>query len=112
MISQLYWWTGNINSSWCPITNGEPQVVLQSDSSLRGWGGDNRTIDTAIGGQWIPYKKANKHISALELKAAYLTLQSLCANTTDTHVRLILHNTTAVAYITEKWAVKVNSAMK
>ena len=36
--TELHWWTGNINSSWCPITHREPQIVLQSDSSLRGWG--------------------------------------------------------------------------
>ena len=37
--TELHWWTGNINNSWCPITHGEHEIVLQSDSSLRGWGG-------------------------------------------------------------------------
>ena len=101
--TELHWWTGNINSSWCPITHGEHEIVLKSDSSLRGWGGGGyyKTTNTAIGGQWTPDEKASKHINALELKAAYLTLQSFCANMTNTHVRLMLDNITAVAYIRE-----------
>ena len=64
--------------------------------------GYNKTTDTAIRGQWTPYGNKNKYRNALELKAAYLTLRSFCVNMTDTHVSLMLDNTTAVAYIREK----------
>lgn len=39
------------------------------------------------------------HINYLEILAAFLTLQSFCGDKTNIHVRFMVDNTTAVAYI-------------
>ena len=51
-----------------------------------------------LGGQWTE-EKAKAHINYLELKAAFLALQSFSTTLSETHVRLELDNTTAVSYI-------------
>ena len=50
------------------------------------------------GGHWVP-DEAHQHINCLELKAAYLGLQSSYKNLSHTHVRIFLDNTSAVSYI-------------
>lgn len=39
------------------------------------------------------------HINVLELKAAFLTLQSLAGNISQKHIRMNLDNTVAISYI-------------
>ena len=50
------------------------------------------------GGHWAP-DEAHQHINCLDLKAAYLGLQSSYKNLSHTHVRIFLDNTSAVSYI-------------
>ena len=42
------------------------------------------------------------HINAKELLAVFLGVKSFCNNDHDIHVRVLVDNTTAVAYIREK----------
>ncbi len=46
------------------------------------------------------------HINILELKAAFLTLQSFCKDRTHLFVKLMLDNTTAIACINNFGSVK------
>ena len=53
---------------------------------------------THIGGWWTEAEMP-RDINALELHAAYLTLQALGAPHTNVHIRLMLDNTTTTVYI-------------
>ena len=78
----LAWWLGQLKR-W----NGrsfivrQPEVVIQSDASLKGWGAvcQGRRIQ----GRWS-FKESAWHINCLELKAATLAIQTFpcMANTT------------------------------
>ena len=70
--------------------------TLNTDASLQGWGAVFQ--GQSSGGCWAP-DEAHQHINCLELKAAYLGLQSFCKNLSHTHVRIFVDNTTAVSYI-------------
>ena len=61
-----------------------------------GWGAVFQ--DHSSGGRWAP-DEASQHINCLELKAVYLGLQSFCQNLSQTHSRIFIDNSTAVAYV-------------
>ena len=94
--SDLQWWVDNIETVSKPISQGNPSCSLHTDASLQGWGAVFH--DQSSGGRWTP-DKATQHINCLELKAAYLGLQSFCKNLSHVHVRIFIDNTTAVTYI-------------
>ena len=63
------------------------------DASLTGWGavvGDAKTS-----GHWAHNEL--DLINCLELKAIFLSIQSLCKNYRDTHIRIRSDNVTAIA---------------
>ena len=92
----VLWWEQHVCDSFCPIRREPVHLTLYSDASLEGWGGTDEV--THVGGRWteaeMPY-----HINALELLAAYLTLQALGVPHKNVHLRLMLDNTTATTYI-------------
>ena len=61
-----------------------------------GWGAAYGKLST--GGRWTE-NESKQHINALELKAAYFALQSICDRCRNIHIRILIDNTTAVAYI-------------
>ena len=38
MKSELQWWVDNLETATCPISNGNPDIVIDTDASLIGWG--------------------------------------------------------------------------
>lgn len=92
----LQWWIDNIEQSVNFVRHTNPDIILQSDSSMTGWGGVRGPQKT--GGFWSQAESLH-HINYLELKAAFLTLQSLCKFDRGLHVQFQLDNTTAVAYV-------------
>lgn len=92
----IAWWRDNIHCTYKLISHGNPSVILQSDACNTGWGGVHGTEST--GGNWSD-TEAQYHINYLELLAAWLTLQTFCADMNSVHVQLQLDNTTAVAYV-------------
>jgi hypothetical protein len=61
-----------------------------------GWGG---VLDgTTCGGRWSP-QESKEHINCIELLAALFPLQSLTTDIGNTHIKLKIENTTAVAAI-------------
>lgn len=95
-ISDLMWWMHNVSSSSKPISHQEPDITLQTDASMQGWGGVRREQKT--GGRWSE-EEALHHINYLELLAILLAIKSLCANCSESHIRIECDNTTAVCYI-------------
>ena len=72
------------------------QSIQITDSPKIGWGG---VLDgTTSGGHWSP-QESKEHINCLKLMAALFSLQSLTTHISNTHIRLKIDNTTAVAAI-------------
>ena len=74
-------------------------MTIYSDASTQGWGATCNNTRTE--GPWTAQERKN-HINYLELKAAFLGLQIFAAKLKDQHIRLIMDNTTAVAYLNHK----------
>ena len=94
--SDLNWWVKNVPVMCKPILLPSPDLTIQSDASLLGWG--THCNNKHAGGQWTP-EEATHHINCLETTAAFFALQAFCKKSSDIHVRLELDNTTAVTYI-------------
>jgi len=93
----LSWWVtqaGSYNGRPLQITHWD--VTIESDASMSGWGASCQGENT--GGPWMAAERTH-HINYLELKAAFLALQSFCSNRSSISVLLRLDNITAIAFI-------------
>ncbi|XP_033759551.1 uncharacterized protein LOC117341798 [Pecten maximus] len=95
---ELDWWIDNISSSFNPVTREDPTFIITTDSSDYGWGAVVTDSDLYTSGLWS-YGEQRNHINFLELKAAWLSLKSFCADMTDGHVRFFMDNMVAISYI-------------
>ena len=82
--------------SYNVLTREGPNHTLTTDASMDGWGAVFGTRST--GGLWTA-QEAKHHINCLELLAVFLGLQAFCHSLHNTHIRLMIDNTTAVAVI-------------
>ena len=92
----LGWWSRNITLASHFLHTPPVELTLFSDASLEGWGCTDGT--SHVGGRWTD-DEYPVHINVLELRAAKLTLLVLAPNVSHPHIRLMLDNTTAAAYI-------------
>ena len=73
LFQELLWWT-EVNNllSGLPLSPPQPQIVVMTDASLRGWGGvivEIEGVQTKITCQWIwSVQQAALHINILEMK--------------------------------------------
>ena len=95
-LAEVSWWESNVEESFSPLRLSTVYTTFHSDASLEVWGSTDGV--THIGGWWTEAEMP-PHINALELHAAYLTLQAVGAPHTDVHIQLMLDNTTATVYI-------------
>ncbi|XP_040200959.1 uncharacterized protein LOC120932552 [Rana temporaria] len=95
--AELRWWLRHA-TDWNgrTIFNTRPDVVIESDASLRGWGA--RLGLRSTGGIWSR-EESLLHINALELSAALFAIQSFLATRTNCCVLLRMDNIAAVQYI-------------
>lgn len=93
---EINWWIQNISNAFKPIKVEPHKLIIHTDASSEGWGAvsDSKSAN----GRWNDWE-SKLHINVLELKAALFGLKSLAADQLNTHVRLKIDNTTAVAYI-------------
>lgn len=96
--SLVNWWILNIDSQSRSLLFCPPQLELQTDASLTGWGAVFE--GTRTGGHWA--QDELDHINCLELKAILLGLKALCNSCRQTHIRLKSDNTTAVACLNRR----------
>lgn len=95
-LKDIEWWLTNgklIPNQFGPKLS---HVTVYSDASKQGWGGHCDHLQT--GGRWSSVESSN-HINWLELKAAWLTIQSFATHNSDLHILLRIDNTCAIAYI-------------
>lgn len=94
----LQWWIENLAHTKRSVFIKKPDIILQSDSSMKGWGGVLEAHGQSTGGHWSADEQ-EFHINFLELMAGFLTLQSFCRDKTGLHIRLMMDNQVAVTYI-------------
>jgi len=92
-ISQMHLWNGR------PITTPTAEVTIMSDASTSGWGASCGTSQTE--GPWT-LSECQMHINMLELRAAYLALQTYATCLRNQHILLLIDNQTAIAYLNHK----------
>ena len=69
-IQDLQWWYDNISGSSAPISHSQPDIVIESDTSGKGYDFNCKSLQITA---WGPWKKGEKlhHINVLELLAVY-----------------------------------------
>lgn len=70
----LNWWINNIERAFRPVVLDETDIVIESDSSLTGYGAIDKTSHSTFSGLWSD-SDSKLHINFLEMKAAFLALQ-------------------------------------
>ena len=90
----ISWWIDNVADAESPIVIPNPSFVLTSDACKFGWGAVINSLRT--GGSFSAAETIENHINVLELKASLFGLQSFCKDIHDTHIKLLMDNTTAV----------------
>ena len=97
---ELQWWISNIHRvNGSPIQPPTAELTITSDASKQGWGATFNQLRTR--GSWSAQERL-LHINVLELKAAFLAIQTFLKLQSNIVAKLKLDNTTAVAYINNK----------
>ena len=108
-LENLQWWTSPkpVQENSTPIVEPVSNITIQTDASCLGWGAVCQ--GTKTGGHWNK-EEQQAHINILELKAAYLAIQSYlkACQLTESRILLQMDNTTAVAYINKRGGTKSN----
>ena len=103
--TDLTWWRDNVQFQSKDINKPEPQLTITTDSSDFAWGGTKNTQQ--VGGPW-GNQEIDWHINLKELTAILFTLQALCKQDTNKHIKILTDNTTCVSYINKKGGKKAH----
>ncbi|KAM8975733.1 LOW QUALITY PROTEIN: uncharacterized protein RCH25_020573 [Pelodytes ibericus] len=94
---ELSWWLTHMEAwNGRAIFGTVPDLVVESDASLLGWGAQCGTLST--GGCWS-LQESNLHINCLELLAREFAVRSFARTSRNCSILLRLDNTAAVRYI-------------
>lgn len=110
-LRELRWWMTELDS-W----NGrsalldKPQIVLETNASLLGWGA--RYMNVSTGALWSEQGRSQYHINDLELFAGSLAVKARAKNRTNIHIRLRMDNTTAIACINKMGGTRSHSLVQ
>jgi hypothetical protein len=95
----MQWWIDNLHDSHVYINKGNPELTIETDASLTGWGAS--CLDQHTGGAFVQDDIGDTlNINALELKAIQFGILAFQETITQyRHILVKTDNTTAVAYI-------------
>ncbi|XP_044147245.1 uncharacterized protein LOC122935540 [Bufo gargarizans] len=94
---ELRWWIDNLEAwNGRAIFGFQPDFVVESDASLKGWGAHCQGIST--GGRWSE-EESRLHINALELLAGSFAIRSFSNGMAHACIRLRMDNVSAVRYV-------------
>ena len=93
---ELKWWIANVENAFNVVSHDKPQYTITIDASLLGWGAVLDDIST--GGNWT-YDESVHHINYLEMYAILMALKTFANDKSNTHIRIITDNSTAVSAI-------------
>ena len=94
---ELIWWRDSL-MAWNSkaMVNGDPDLTIETDASLLGWGAVCSGIRT--GGHWTQFKRL-LHINCLELMGGAFAVKAFTQHKTKVKVLLLMDNITVVTYI-------------
>ena len=94
---ELVWWRDHL-TAWNgkSLLRKQEDLIIETDASNLGWGASCKGVQT--GGLWSSQERLY-HINCLELIAGGFAIKSFCKNKTSIQVKLLMDNTTAIAYI-------------
>ena len=96
----LHWWIHQLRShNGRPVMTPVASLIITSDASNIGWGATCQNSHT--GGPWSS-KERKAHINWLELKAAFLALNTFVSNRRNIYVLLLIDNVAAISFIGHK----------
>ena len=95
---ELQWWLHEGIFMSTPISHGNPDIVIQTDSSGFAWGALVLGGEEKTQGLWDE-KEIELDNNVLELKACLLGIQALSKGLQACHIQIQTDNTTALAYI-------------
>jgi hypothetical protein len=107
---ELRWWVLHLQQvNGKSIISPGPDVVIQTDASLLGWGAvsNGRTVR----GHWTP-EEQEEPINALELRAVKLGIMALLKGQNDLHVHVKTDNITAAVHINKMGGTKSERLVK
>ncbi|XP_044159551.1 uncharacterized protein LOC122944893 [Bufo gargarizans] len=94
---ELTWWIHNLDAwNGKAIVGPQPDVVIESDASLQGWGARCEGVSTR--GPWST-SESSLHINALELLAGSFAIRSFVDGKVSACIRLRMDNVSAVRYV-------------
>lgn len=97
----LLWWIDNLSCNvHRPILPPTTSLTLETDASRKGWGAYCQNTKQRTGGQWSR-EELEHHINWLELKAAFLGIQSFLKQS-RCHILVLMDNRVAIAYVNQK----------
>ena len=99
IVKDISWCVENLQKSVRAISQGKPNIIINSDASLRGHGA---TVTYGKKGECSGVWSTDEqklHINIPELKACQYALLALCKDYSDTHVRINVDNMTCLSYI-------------
>ena len=102
---ELQWWLGNLSILFRPIYVGEPDLIINTDASLEGWGFRTASLRLRAGGRWTDQEQEN-HINYLEVKAVYSSILSHCKDMNGQNVPIMSDNTTTVVAINKQGSIR------
>ena len=112
MKSELQWWVDNLETATSPFSNGKPDIVIDTDASLIGWGAvcNAVTAEGSFTSSDVCYAEGN--INALEPLAIKYGLQSFASIIKNRHILVHCDNPSAVSYISIWEVLTPGSAMQ
>ena len=99
--ADLDWWINYLTCRMCRLIQPPmASLMLQMDASTIGWGAYCQETDQRTGSPWSGPEAAH-HINWLELKAAFLAVQSFVKQS-NCHILLLIDNRVVISYINQK----------
>ena len=105
-LSHVQWWIQNLDSVYRSLKPLPVNVIIYSDASKKGWGATMDEHHTY--GQWLETEWSEGDINIMEITAAkfallvfqnFISIPPPRKHVFSTHIRFMVDNTTAVAYI-------------
>ena len=94
--SELHWWIQHVGDAYNVINHSQPQYQITTDASLMGWEAEFAGVSSGV--NWS-HSESKHQINYLEMLAILLGLQTFAKEKSDTHIRIMCDNTTAVTVV-------------
>ena len=104
-MKDLNWIAKYLSSSSAPIRQPQPDYLIYTDASSKGWGCFDPQTKEKLGGRW-GLEEEELHINMLELKAIWLSLQTITKQMTKIHLRIMTDSTTALACVNKQGSTR------